>query len=49
MDATRAIQAAVARADLWICQARASPWAMIAAGLLVGALLWEIIKTNRRT
>lgn len=48
MDATRAIQIAVARADLLICQARASPWGMIAAGLLVGGLLWAVIKNQRR-
>ena len=44
----RQIQIAVARADLWICQARASPWGVVTAGLLVGVLLWTIIKTNRR-
>lgn len=44
----RQIQIAIARADLWICQARASPWGVVAAGLLVGGLLWAIIKTNRR-
>ncbi len=38
MDATKIIQIAVARADLAICQARASPWWIIAAGLLVGAV-----------
>lgn len=40
----RAIQIAVARADLWICQARASPWGMLAVGLLVGGLLAAVIK-----
>lgn len=44
MDATKSIQIAVARADLFICQARASPWWIIAAGLVIGAVL--IIKTK---
>ena len=44
MDATRAIQAAVVRADLAICRARASPWWIVAAGLVIGAVL--IIKTK---
>ena len=48
MDTARAIQAAVVRADLWICQIRASPWGVVAAGLLVGGFLWGIIKHNRR-
>ncbi len=48
MDATRAVQIAVARADLLLCRARASPWGMIAAGLLVGGLLWAVIKNQRR-
>ena len=43
-----AIQTAVARADLMICQARASPLWILTACLLVGGLLWAIIKTNRR-
>lgn len=45
MDATRAIQIAVARADLFICQARASPWAWIAMGAL---FLWAAIRLTRR-
>lgn len=44
MDATSAIQIAVARADLLLCRARASPWGMIAAGVIVGGLLCIIIK-----
>ncbi len=44
MDATKAIQIAVVRADLLICQIRASPWGALAAGLLVGGLLWGIIQ-----
>lgn len=48
MDATRAIQIAVARADLIVSRTRASPWGLAAAALAVGGLLWGIIKTIRR-
>ena len=48
MDATRMIQIAVARADLMICQIRASPLWILAACLLVGGLLFGIIQTHRR-
>ena len=44
MNTARAIQAAVVRADLLICQIRASPWGALVAGLLVGGLLWGIIQ-----
>ena len=43
MNATRAIQVAVARADLIICQARASPLGAIAAALAAGLILAIII------
>lgn len=46
MDATKAIQIAVARADLFICQARGSPWWIIAAGLMIGAIM--ILTYGRR-
>lgn len=42
---TLAIQIAVARADLFVCRARASPWWIIAAGLMIGAIM---ILTNGR-
>lgn len=45
MDTTRAIQAAVARADLFICQARASPWPWVILGAL---FLWAAIRLTRR-
>ena len=45
MDATRMIQIAVARADLMICQARASPWLRI---LLCALCLWAAIRLTRR-
>ena len=48
MDATHMIQIAVARADLMICQIRASPLWILAACLLVGGLLFGIIQTHRR-
>lgn len=48
MDATRAIQIAVARADLIVSRARASPLWIFVAALAVGGLLWGIIKTIRR-
>lgn len=44
----RQIQIAVARADLLICRARASPLWALAAGLILGGLIYGIIKTNRR-
>lgn len=50
MDATRAIQIAVARADLFICRAtgadfpRASPWWSIAACMIAGALIYITMK-----
>ena len=48
MDTARAIQIAVVQADMWICRIRAAPWGVVAAGLLVGGLLWQIIMHNRR-
>ncbi len=44
----RQIQIAVARADLLICQARASPLWALAAGLILGGLIYGIIKIIRR-
>lgn len=43
IDTARAIQIAVARADLAISQARASPWRFLPAALIVGGVLWWII------
>lgn len=45
MDATRAIQIAVARADLFICQARASPWLWVT---LCALSTWAVIRLVRR-
>ena len=45
MDATRAIQIAVARADLVICLARASPWPWVTLGAL---FIWAAIRLVRR-
>lgn len=44
MDATKAIQIAVARADLFICRARTSTLWALAAVLIVGAALYINIK-----
>ena len=44
----RQIQIAVARADLLICQARASPLWLLAALLILGGLIYGIIKIIRR-
>ncbi len=45
----RQIQIAVARADLIICQARASPLWALAGGLILGALfMWAVIQLTRR-
>lgn len=44
----RQIQIAVARANLLICQARASPLWALAAGLILGGLIYGIIKIIRR-
>ena len=45
MDATKAIQIAVARVDLFICQARASPWTLV---LVLALILWAKIRLTRR-
>jgi hypothetical protein len=47
MDVTRCIQAAVARADLLICQLAALPWKRIAASLLLAALAIHVVKAVR--
>ncbi len=44
----RQIQIAVARVDLLICQGRASPLWALAAGLILGGLIYGIIKIIRR-
>ena len=48
MDVTRCIQAAVARADLLICQLAALPWKRMAASLLLAALAIHVVKAVRR-
>jgi len=47
MDMTRYIQAAVARADLLICQLAALPWKRMAASLLLAALVIHAVKAVR--
>ena len=47
MDVTRCIQAAVARADLLICQLAALPWKRMAASLLLAALAIHVVKAVR--
>ena len=44
MDTTRAIQAAVARVDLLICQARASPWPVIVFCIMLTSLTIIIVR-----
>lgn len=49
MDATRGILVAVARADLMLCRARASPWPWaILAGLLACGLARLVFTMNRK-
>ena len=44
MDATRAIQAAVVRADMMICRARDAPvWAVLAA-LAAVVILYQVMR-----
>lgn len=45
MDAAKMIQIAVARADLFICQARASPWTLV---IILALCLWAKIRLTRR-
>ena len=47
MEATRAIQAAVARADLLLCRLAALPWKRLAASLLLAALAIHVVKAVR--
>ena len=47
MDATRCIQAAVARADLLLCRLAALPWKRMAASLLLAALVIHAVKAVR--
>ena len=47
MDVTRCIQAAVARADLLICQLAALPWKRMAASVLLAWIVIHICKCVR--
>ena len=47
MDITRAIQVAVARADLLACQALALPWRRIALSITLSTLVIHIVKAVR--
>ena len=44
MDVTRAIQAAVARADLLACRVLALPWGRIGLSLLVAMVIYTCLK-----
>ncbi len=48
MDVTRQIQAAVARADLLLCQLAAIPWKRLAASLLLAAMVIHVVKAVMR-
>lgn len=47
MDVTRAIQAAVARADLLACRVLALPWGRIGLSLLIAAAVMFVIRGVR--
>ena len=47
MDMTRCIQAAVARADLLICQLLALPWKRMVVSLLLAWLVIHVVKAVR--
>lgn len=49
MDATRCIQAAVARADLLLCRLAALPWKRMAASLLLAWLVIHVVKAVRNS
>ena len=44
MDVTRAIQMAVARADLLLCRVKALPWGRIGLALLIAAAAIHVVK-----
>ena len=48
MDATRAIQIAVARADLIICRVLALPWGRIALSVALAAAVIHVVKVAMR-
>ena len=48
MDTTRAIQMAVARADMLLCALRAVPWGRIGLSLLLTAAVLRVIKAVRK-
>ena len=48
MDATRAIQIAVARADLITCRALALPWGRIALSVALAAAVIHVVKVVMR-
>ena len=47
MDVTRAIQAAVARADMLACRVAALPWRKIGLSLLIAAAVVYVVKAVR--
>lgn len=44
MDMTRAVQIAVARADLIACQILALPWGRMALSLMLAAVVIHVVK-----
>lgn len=48
MDVTRAIQIAVARADLIVCRALELPWERMAMSLLLAAVIIHVIKAVKQ-
>ena len=47
MDVTRAIQTAVARADLLACQLLALPWRRMVLSVILAALVIHMVKAVR--
>ena len=47
MDVTRAIQAAVARADMLACRVAALPWGLICLSVVLAAVVIRIVKAVR--
>ena len=47
MDVTRAIQAAVSRADMLACRVAALPWGKIGLSLLIAAAVVYVVKAVR--
>lgn len=48
MDVTRAIQIAVAKADLIVCRALALPWKRMALSLLMAVVIIHVVKAVKQ-